>query len=116
MSLIVNAYSRSESQLEFAPPVEHADELAGFEDCRQTLWGHPFVVSLGLSLLPLLAHDDLYCEGVARLEAEVELLLTRLVSVSAATGFDGDFITRRCQNILGAARRARELSGGVFIG
>lgn len=118
MSLLVHAYTRSGSKPDFVP-IEHSEELAGFEVCRRTLWGHPFVASLGLSLLPSLAHTDVCCEGeesLAQLSAEVELLIARCESVSAATSFDTEFILHRCRNILGAIRRARELDGGVIIG
>ena len=72
---------------------------------------------MGLALLPTLAEDDIYAEGeaVGRLESDTQRLLTHVTVVAEATGYTSEFINLRCQNILGAIRRAREIGGGVVI-
>lgn len=97
--------------------VDSSADLAGFERCRRDLWGHEFVRGLGVTLLPRLAEGDIYAEGedIGRLESDTQCLLTHVTSVSEATRYTAEFITQRCQNILGAVRRAREVGGGVVI-
>ena len=98
-----------------AAPSEY---VAGFERCRRDLWGHEFVCGLGLVLLPALAKDDVFAEGKAidQLESDTQCILSNIASVSEATRYTEEFISQRCQNILGAIRRAREIGGGVVIG
>lgn len=76
----------------------HPINPSNFGDARRTstgVWGHPFVVSLGLSFL-LGSPARTFTARVKSLlpgwRPEVELLLTWLVSVSAAAGFDAEFI------------------------
>ena len=117
MSLSVNAYTRRPDGGMEIVSVDSSEELAGFERCRRELWGHEFVRGLGLTLLPTLAEGDIYAEGeaVGRLERDTQCLLTHVTSVAAATRYTTEFITQRCQNILGAISRAREIGGGVVI-
>jgi hypothetical protein len=49
------------------------------------------------------------------LQSDIQCLLDHVTSVAEATRYTTDFITQRCQNILGAIRRARETGGGVVI-
>src|SRR6476646_2223983 len=104
VSLTVNAFKRGANGSMDLLDVDHSDELAGFEVCRQKLWGHASVRALGLVVLPSLSAGDIYAEGdaIPKLEAEVKTLLEHLAVVAVETGYDEAFITHRCQNILGA--------------
>ena len=117
MTLSVNVYVRTPDGRVDILPVDHADELAGFESCRHELWGHQTVRALGLRLLPTLVEGDIWAEGSAidHLESDTERLLAHVTVVANATGYSGDFISSRCRNILGAIRRARKAGGGVVI-
>ena len=117
MSLTVNTYRKlPDGNMDFIE-VPHSEEVAGFEHCRHELWGHESVRALGLSLLPSLAHTDIYAdsESVAQLESETQQIIAHVAEIAEATQYRADFITYRCQNILGAIRRAREIGGGVVI-
>src|SRR6516165_12282738 len=106
MSLSVSTYIRRPDGGMEIVSVDSSDELAGFECCRRDLWGHEFVRGLGLTLLPTLAEGDIYAEGeaVGRLQSDIQCLLDHVTSVAEATRYTTDFITQRCQNILGAIR------------
>jgi len=97
--------------------VDHSEELAGFERCRQDLWGHEAVRALGLALLPTLAEGDIYAEGdaIGQLESDTQRLLTHVTAVAEATRYTTEFITQRCQNILSAVLHARKIGGDVVI-
>jgi len=117
MSLIVNTYKRLPAGGMDIIEVAHAEEVAGFERCRHDLWGHEFVLSLGLALLPSLVHTDIHAEGEALdlLEREAGQIIVHVAGIAEATQYRADYITSRCQNILAAVRRAREIGGGVVI-
>lgn len=120
MTLIVNPYVRDKNQeiedLEFDddPP----RYMAGFEACRHNLWGHESARSLGLVLLPSLAHQNVYAEGedLDKLEAEVQKILSNLELLSNSTKYRADSIEFYCGNFLLAISRARAACGGVYIG
>jgi hypothetical protein len=117
MTLIVNTFIRTANGGMDFVDVDHSDELAGFESCRTDLWGHVSVRALGLKLLPTLAEQDIYAEGddIRQLESDVHLLLSHVMTVAEKTKYSTDFINHRCQNMLNAIRRAREVGGGVVI-
>lgn len=96
--------------IEIAPHKEHA----GFERWREELYGAGQAISLGLRLLPLLAHQDLYCTSPADLSClytECETLLSNIDQFPQ----DSEVITIRVQNILAAIKVARESDAGIVI-
>lgn len=117
MSLIVNTYTRTPDGRMDIIEVDHSEELAGFERCRQDLWGHISVRALGLVILPTLANSDIYAEGeaIVQLERDTNLILTNVSAVVEATQYTSDFVIKHCQNILRAIRLAHEIKGGVVI-
>jgi hypothetical protein len=116
MALMVFPYTRGPdgepTRLEVPP--EHND-LAGFEECRRTLWGSDIARALGLTLLPSLAEGDIYAEDedLSRLDAELSTLRNAVALVAESTLFREDFIRQRIDNIAAAIAVAREHSGGV---
>jgi hypothetical protein len=118
MSLLVNAYQRDNyGKIQILDPIDPSDELAGFESFRTTLYGGQVARSVGLRLLPMLGHQDLYVElgDLPRLRAEIELVMENLEQCSKETGVEVKVIQDRLQNVLKAVRRAEELQGGVVI-
>ncbi|MEN2418068.1 hypothetical protein AABB02_08185 [Streptomyces rimosus] len=106
-----------------------ASDLAGFESWRRTVWGAPAVRALDARFLPRLAEGD--CEvqphEVAEFAAECALLREHQERVVRAVleADDGErpktyeellhVFGRRLDNIIDAARRAREAGGGVIV-
>ena len=117
MSLTVNAYKKTPGGRWETLPCEHASELAGFESCRRELWGHVSIRDLGATLLPSLIDSDVDAEGDAldQLQREAEEIIAHAAAIATATGYEHDYIVQRCENILGAVRRAKEIGGGVVI-
>lgn len=98
-------------------------DLAGFERWRTAVWGSEMVRSLGASFFPVLANDDLRVEAqqVQAFLAECVLLRKNLEQIAANTDAvrtvdeHRRLISQRLANIEDAARRAREMGGGVLI-
>lgn len=119
MSLLVSIYRRTpagtleEVALQAGPGGDPS--LFGFERCRTTLWGAPLARELGLTLLPTLAAGDIRATGedLRRLREEAALLLQRRAELSRATGYDGEFITFRLENLLRAIAQAEAVEGGA---
>jgi hypothetical protein len=62
------------------PEIGGTPTLAGFESTRYTFYGSEESKSLGLTILPTLAHTDIYAEGLDQLnalEAEVRILFDK---------------------------------------
>jgi hypothetical protein len=118
MTLLVHPYTRKADGTFESVETEYVDRMAGFESCRTDLWGHEAARSLGLVLLPSLADDDVYAEGVDLdlLEREVQTLLANQDRLAQTTGYAADYIESRCGNFLRAIAQARALCGGVYIG
>jgi len=117
MSLLVNVFTRDAEGHWNVFDDEEGQEHAGFEACRTKLWGSPAAIALGLTLLPTLAHGDLYAEGteMERLEREISVVLDNLPELARVSGYEEAYIRARAQNILGAVMRAGQVSGGVVI-
>lgn len=113
MSLIVLASKElpDGSTIDLAPTPPHND-LAGFESTRLSFYGSEYARSLGLVLLPTLAHGDIYASGddLAMLEREVRLLLDNLDPAA-----DRAYWSFRLNNILEAVRVAKAVSDGLGI-
>ncbi|WP_030021468.1 hypothetical protein [Streptomyces monomycini] len=106
-----------------------ASDLAGFESWRRTVWGSPAVRSLGARFLPRLLDDDcrVQPQEVAEFTEECLLLRDHLETVARAvleaegsapsTTYEALLLGlgQRLDNIIDAARRAREAGGGVII-
>jgi hypothetical protein len=118
MSLSVNVFTRDETgKIIIHDAHDQSQELAGFEVFRKTFYGGPMALSLGLSLLPVLAERDLYVEGddLGRLQEEAKLVLRNVVSFARAAAADSEVLRLRAQNILDATERAKKAGGGVVI-
>ncbi|MFK8845659.1 hypothetical protein [Streptomyces sp. Ac-502] len=103
-------------------------DLAGFESWRRTVWGSPAVRSLGARFLPRLLDDcRVQPREVGEFTEECLLLRDHLGTVARAVlEADGSApsttyealplgLGQRLDNIIDAARRAREAGGGVII-
>lgn len=118
MTLLVNTFTRGpQGELQLAEAAEHSEELAGFENYRQKLYGSATAQSLGLRLLPTLTNSDLYAEGtdVGRLLAEAELALANIELFVSEAGATAENLRPRFQNIANACRQATSSGGGVVI-
>ncbi|QEH35592.1 hypothetical protein OJF2_41450 [Aquisphaera giovannonii] len=118
MSLLVNAYVRDpRGEMSFIEPDEPAQELAGFEPYRRSLYGGRAAASLGLRLLPGLVEGDVYAEGedLARLRFEAEKALLNIDLFEAESGAPAEQLRPRFQNILMAVGRAEQVGGEVVI-
>lgn len=123
MSLIVNVYTRGDDgSMNFlddrhVTKAAQTAQQAGFESCREKLWGSPAAISLGLSLLPMLAQGDLYAEGqdVEQLAQEIHRVLDNLPLLARETGYDESYIEARAQDILNAANHAGQINGCVVV-
>jgi hypothetical protein len=113
MSLLVSVFHPVHRQL-----LDGMDRMAGFENCRQSLYGSALAKQLGLTLLPELALGDLTVEyeQLEALEQETHVLLDHLTQFSVASQQTPDYIRARVQNIQAAITEARGLGGGLYIG
>ncbi|WP_417386688.1 hypothetical protein [Gimesia sp.] len=114
MTLLVNVFKRGSNGEMLFIPVEHHKELAGFESWRETLYGSPQSIQLGLHLLSKLNHEDLYCASptdLDRLHTECDTLLAHLDQYPQ----NPESITCRIQNIIDAVELARESEAEVVI-
>ena len=121
MSLLVYAYIRetdgSIKDIEEKPEAPYND-LAGFEGCRNKLWGSKIVKQIGCKILPQFSGNDVYAENnnLKSLENDCHLILNSIKEVSTKTDYDEKFIELRVQNILHAIKIAKKYAkGGVCI-
>ena len=118
MTLLVNTFIRtSAGDMDIVEPDSHADELAGFESYRHTLYGSRAALALGFQLLPKLKTEDIYAEGVdlERLQTETELALANIELFEDESGGSAETLRFRFENILKAVRQARRIGGGVVL-
>lgn len=82
MSLLVNIFSRTADKITIIETTEQ-EELAGFEACREALWGSKTAESLGLRLLISLKEQDLYVEfeELGHLKKKLKLYLKILIDL-----------------------------------
>ena len=117
MTLSVTLYVRnSENELNWLPLPADFNDLAGVESSRLTFWGASKVKQLGLTLLPELAHGDIYAEGIhlQQLERELEILSAHLSELCKPDL--QNYWRFRLANIIVAISIAKEHSGGVYFG
>ncbi|HMY15607.1 MAG TPA: hypothetical protein PKA58_04720 [Polyangium sp.] len=110
--MTVSVYARKvlpDGTTEDLVPAEPRNELAGFESTRQSFYASEHARNLGLTLLPTLAHSNLYLSGdeITRLEWEVRVLLENLDSA------DSEYWSFRLHNILEAIRLAKTVAEGI---
>lgn len=113
MSLLVSVIHPVHRQI-----LDGMDQMAGFESCRQSLYGSSLAQQLGLTLLPELATYDLTVEyeQLEALEQETHVLLDHVEQFSTVSQLTPDYIRARVENIQAAIREARGLEGGLYIG
>ncbi|QDT88403.1 hypothetical protein Pan161_00190 [Gimesia algae] len=114
MSLLVNVFKRGPDDEMLFIKVEQHKELAGFENWRETLYGSPQSVLLGLRLLPELNRHDLYCSSPTDLDCLLTECNTLLAHLDRYPQ-DSESITYRVQNIIDAVILARESEAEVVI-
>lgn len=101
----------------FLEDPEHGDTLAGFESTRTRLWGSEAFRSLGSRFFPRLDGDDLCVEReeIDDFLAECEAIRPHLGHLAVQTGYDTGYVTKRFDNIVAAALRARAEGGGILV-
>jgi hypothetical protein len=111
LSVYASNVSPDGTTLDLVPTPPHND-LAGFESTRLSFYASEHARSLGLSLLPTLAHANIHASGdeLELLERDVRLLLDSL-----DPGADREYWSFRLNNILEAIRLAKEVSDGIGI-
>lgn len=94
---------------------EPGADLAGLENWRTTVWGSPAVRALGARFFPMLDGNNITVdpEDVPAFLDECALLRANLAAF--APGGDVERVGHRLGNIEQAARRAREIGGGVLV-
>ncbi|MEV5596736.1 hypothetical protein [Streptomyces sp. NPDC052496] len=130
MSLSVDVFViRADGGRDWLDVPPGTSDLAGFESWRRTVWGSPVVRSLGARFLPRPADSDCDVQPHEVGEFAEECLLLRAhleTIVRAVQGADGSapprtyeallqVLGQRLDNIVDAARRAREAGGGVIV-
>lgn len=117
MTLSVNAFTYDENDKMQFVEKDGAEEMAGFEACRYTLYASPLSKKLGLKTLPTLAETDLIVpfEDLEELENEVTLILKNLELYERSGIYDSRYIESRLTNILNAIEDARKINGYVII-
>lgn len=117
MTLQVKPYRRDrEGDIQWLTvPSEHSD-LAGLESSRRSFWGSAAVKQLGLTLVPTLAHGDIYAEDgdLRQLEQEVGVLVGYVSQLSDVT--ERRYWLFRLSNVQAAIRVAAQHGGGVYLG
>ena len=105
MTLIVYLISKDNgfdsNELEALIPETHND-LFGFESLRESLWGHPVMLTLGCTMIHGLSKQNVYAfdEDVFLLKHELLLILDNLGLVSRETKYEVEFIRFRIENAL----------------
>lgn len=91
--------------------------MAGPEAWRTLVWGSPFARSLGLTLLPSLAEDDIWAidDGLDRLDQEVSTLFENVERLGQEAKRSSENITHYLTNMRNAVAEAKEIDGGVVI-
>ncbi|MFB7594986.1 hypothetical protein [Streptomyces sp. NPDC056160] len=118
MTLLVHTFVYdSDGGHHFLEDPEHGDTLAGFESTRTRLWGSEAFRDLGSRFFPQLDGSDLYVEReeIDDFLAECEAIRPHLGHLAGQTGYDTEYVTKRFDNIVAAALRAKAESGGIVV-
>lgn len=117
MSLLVNVRVYDENGEYSEIELENGKDLAGFENCRYTLYGSDLAESLGFKFLPQLKQSDLYVdvEDLEDLEKELEAILEKIDKFSQTSDLNQEYIQIRIANVLDAIQIAKKVSGVVVI-
>lgn len=118
MSLLVHTFVYdADGGHDFLEDPEYGETLAGFESTRTRLWGGEAIRALGSRFFPRLCDADLYVErsDIDDFLTECEALRPHLDSLARQGGYEVDYVTKRFNNIVGAAVRAKAHSGGIVI-
>lgn len=121
MTLSVDVFLRDpvSAEVTYVPTDETRSDLAGFEVCRQTLWGAPRAIAAGLTILPELRTTAVIWvdyEDLGRLEHECDLLDACAEDLAEEEAWDVSFVRRKVKNVRDAIGHARAIGGGVTIG
>lgn len=109
MSLLIYIYRKQEgtdmTALQAKIPSPH-NELFGFDRCRETLWGHPIMKSLGCELIGTLKDQNIYAfdEDVFKLKKELNKIFENIERVAKETNYAPEFILFRVENALEAIK------------
>jgi len=123
MSLIVLFYSEDESvdadifEKELNPD---RSSVFGFESCRKSLWGHPYLKKLNLEYISRLDQEDIYVfdDDLKKLKRDLEIILENIQKIVEETNLTESFIEYRVLNALDYVRVAEKHKDkiGVYIG
>lgn len=93
--------------------------LMGFESYRQTFWGSPFMIDMGLKILPSLAQKAI----IFVKDDELDILREEAITIQQNLDFvlknvhnDEQFVMHRTDNIINAVDIAKKCNGEVSIG
>ncbi|MET9951962.1 hypothetical protein ABZ135_10505 [Streptomyces sp. NPDC006339] len=124
MSLVVKVFLvGANGKMRVLDVPDGCGDSAGFESWRTDVWGSDAVRSLGAAVLPLLSEGDLYVPpyGVDTFLSECLMLRENLERIVQGTQpvrtveEHRSAIEQRLSNLTDAARRAREVGGGVLV-
>ncbi|MCG6500037.1 hypothetical protein [Kitasatospora sp. A2-31] len=118
MSLLVHTFVYDAAGgRDFLEDPEYGDTLAGFESTRTRLWGSMAIRSLGSRFFPRLDGEDLYVERdeIDDFLTECEAIRPYLNHFAGQCGYDADYVTKRFDNIVAAALRAKAEGGGIVV-
>ncbi len=118
MSLLVHTFVYdADGGHDFLEDPDGGRSLAGFESTRTRLWGSEAIKALGCRFFPRLNGGDLYVERdeIDDFLAECEAVRPRLDHLAGRGGYDVDYVTRRFDNIVAAALRAKAENGGIVV-
>ncbi len=92
-------------------------EPIGPENWRNLFYGSDAVESLGLTLIPSLAKNDVYAGGeeLDQLEREAKIMLDNLAFIVSQTGNNEQTYAQRLRYILEAIEFARPLQAHVVL-
>ena len=118
MSLFVCVQNPDKESEDISPHPDLGSGLFGFEFTRTTLWGHPVMTELGLSIIPSLRSQDIFVTGMElqKLNQELLIISSSISRIVNETGCEADFIRFRCANAERHVAWALEHSVAVAIG
>ncbi|MFI1972020.1 hypothetical protein [Streptomyces cinnamoneus] len=118
MSLSVHTFVYdADGGRDFLEDPPHGKELAGFESARARLWGSEAIHDVGARFFPRLHGHDLWVEPdeVDDFLAECEAIRPHLDHLAEQGGYHAEYVAERFDNIVAAARRAKDEGGGIVV-